>query len=74
MADCLPSLLPGIFARSASFAVRILWLCRAARGGPEDLGDDEIVARLLRLNLERAAKQEAAPTHERGSEEGEGEA
>jgi hypothetical protein len=33
----------------------------AAYGWPHDLTDDEILARLLALNLERAAKQGAAP-------------
>jgi hypothetical protein len=35
----------------------------AAYGWPSDLSDDEILARLLALNLERAARQgEAVPS------------
>jgi hypothetical protein len=36
----------------------------AAYGWPADLGDEEILARLLALNLERAARQGAAPAAE----------
>ncbi|WP_051328556.1 class I SAM-dependent DNA methyltransferase [Geminicoccus roseus] len=38
----------------------------AAYGWPADLSDDEILARLLALNLERAAAERASPHHDSG--------
>jgi hypothetical protein len=43
----------------------------AAYGWPHDLSDDEILARLLALNLERAAGQGAMPTTETADEQDE---
>ena len=41
----------------------------SAYGWPRDLGDDEILARLLALNLERAAAQGAPAARAAGDEE-----
>jgi hypothetical protein len=45
----------------------------AAYGWPADLSDDEILARLLALNLERAAGQGAAPQAVSAAEDEQGE-
>jgi hypothetical protein len=39
--------------------VRDAWLADPASGWPHELNDDELLARLLALNLERAARQAA---------------